>query len=197
MFLIVPGAAESRQEMGHVLAAVTAYFGVVVTTVLGIGIFLKDLTPGLHTFWRSRPISPDRWFWIKVVTGLVVLVVTFSVPFGLVTLLSGWASLDIADSAPLFILAPLWIYSATILMTCLVRHALYAFILSWAAMYLNVLLVVGIVRLSKWAAGRVAWDKLGDPTTAEMSAAMILGTITFAVLAWLAVRYDWGRKSRY
>jgi ABC-type transport system involved in multi-copper enzyme maturation permease subunit len=194
---IEPRMTDSSQAIGEFLAGVSAYFGVVVTVVLGIGIFLKDLTPGLHTFWRSRPISPDVWFWIKVVTGLAVLVAAFSVPFGLVMILSGLADLDVAESAPLIILVPFWIYSATILMTCLVRHALYACVLSWAAMYLNILAVVGVVRLTKWATGQIPWKELRDPTTAEMSATMIVGTITFAMLAWLAVRYDWGRKSRY
>jgi hypothetical protein len=33
--------------------------------VVGSGLYSADLSTGLGAFWRSRPISPDLWFWTK------------------------------------------------------------------------------------------------------------------------------------
>jgi hypothetical protein len=41
--------------------------------VVGSGIFAAEVQPGLGHFWRSRPISPSAWFWVKYAVGLVAL----------------------------------------------------------------------------------------------------------------------------
>ena len=42
--------------------------------VVGSGLYSADLSSGLGAFWRSRPISPDLWFWTKFVVGLAAVV---------------------------------------------------------------------------------------------------------------------------
>ena len=49
------------------------YGGFIITLVAGIGVFDRDLSPPLNEFWRSRPIHPDLWYWIKYLTGLVLI----------------------------------------------------------------------------------------------------------------------------
>ena len=56
--------------------------------VVGSGLYSADLGSGLGAFWRSRPISPDLWFWTKFVVGLAAVV---GVLDG-VTILVSWKS---------------------------------------------------------------------------------------------------------
>jgi len=197
LIYIAEPQAYDLEAIGLVVAGVAAYFGMLVTLVVAIGLFLSDLKPQLHTFWRSRPISPERLFWTKYATGLAVLALAFAIPFSFAAIVSGIEHPDFDDLAIWAVLVPIWIYSAAIMMTCLVRQAIYAAVLSCAAMYLGFLFVVGISRLVKLGAGLIPWDEWNDPTTGEMAAAMVLASIAFTIIAWLAVRNDWGRTSRY
>lgn len=45
------------------------------SAVVGASLFSAELEPGLGTFWRSRPISPSQWFWIKFSLGLAAVLV--------------------------------------------------------------------------------------------------------------------------
>jgi len=56
--------------------------------VVGSGLYSADLGSGLGAFWRSRPISPELWFWTKFVVGLAAVV---GVLDG-VTILVSWQS---------------------------------------------------------------------------------------------------------
>jgi hypothetical protein len=56
--------------------------------VVGSGLYAADLSTGLGAFWRSRPISPDLWFWTKFVVGLAAVL---GVLDG-VTILASWKS---------------------------------------------------------------------------------------------------------
>jgi hypothetical protein len=48
--------------------------GMLWPVVVGSGLYSADLGSGLGAFWRSRPISPDLWFWTKFVVGLAAVV---------------------------------------------------------------------------------------------------------------------------
>ena len=56
-------------EMPHSMFVVAMLWAIVV----GSGLYSADLSPGLGTFWRSRPISPDLWFWTKFLVGLAAV----------------------------------------------------------------------------------------------------------------------------
>ncbi|MFG0295168.1 MAG: hypothetical protein ACF8PG_04610 [Maioricimonas sp. JB045] len=49
------------------------FVGALWGMVVGAGIFASELRPSLQHFWRSRPISPSAWFWVKYVCGLVAV----------------------------------------------------------------------------------------------------------------------------
>ena len=76
--------ATTLMNMPHSTWAV----GMLWSIVVGSSLYSAELTPGLGTFWRSRPISPGMWFWSKFVIGLIAVV---SVLDG-VTILLSWAS---------------------------------------------------------------------------------------------------------
>ncbi len=57
-------------DLPHSMFVVAMLWAIVV----GSGLYSADLSSGLGAFWRSRPISPDLWFWTKFVVGLVAVV---------------------------------------------------------------------------------------------------------------------------
>ena len=57
-------------DMPHSVFVVAMLWAIVV----GSGVYSADLSSGLGAFWRSRPISPDLWFWTKFVVGLAAVV---------------------------------------------------------------------------------------------------------------------------
>ncbi len=58
-----------RAELPH-----SVFFtGMLWAVVVGSGLYSTDLGPKLGGFWRSRPISPQMWFWCKFFVGLTVV----------------------------------------------------------------------------------------------------------------------------
>ena len=90
------------------------------------------------------------------------------------------------------------IFAAAVMTTCLVRHAVYAAILSLAVVYLGTLAGLGLWFLAGLLhlvpLNAVRW---WEPSEAQVAFGMALSFVTSTIIAWLAVRYDWGRKSRY
>jgi hypothetical protein len=89
------------------------------------------------------------------------------------------------------------IFAAAVMTTAFVRNAVYGAILSIAVLYLG-----NLVFWTAWlAAGEAGWVTLNrnwsEPTPAKIVGGSIVTFTVSTILAWLAVRYDWGRKSRY
>ena len=59
------------------VTAIFTGFSYVVGIVAGIGLTTAELEPRLYTFWRSRPIDIDRWFWTKCGMGFLLMLVVF------------------------------------------------------------------------------------------------------------------------
>ena len=89
------------------------------------------------------------------------------------------------------------IYAVAVAMTCLMRSAVYATVLTFAVLYLGALLVAGCVYLAQWLAGQEQHEFLLDRPegTWIWIAAMAIAAVVSTVVGWLAVRYDWGRRS--
>ena len=87
------------------------------------------LSHSINTFWRSRPVNPGPWFWIKYFAGLAIALATIYLPH-----LVHWH----VDPMPMRFNRPRdrcstcahGVFAAAVAMTCLVRHAVYAAILS-------------------------------------------------------------------
>ncbi|MEM9353778.1 MAG: hypothetical protein AAGA92_12255 [Planctomycetota bacterium] len=160
--------------------------GVLVAIVAGIGSFLDDLSPGLHTFWRSRPVRVDQWYWTKFFAGLgVPLVVMVAVTGGAVLLqqlpISGGRRLEFwGIDSPLFWSSMLqtMTYCGAVAAVCLVRRPLYAAVFASSAWVLVYLLVATWEVIPYTAAG-VGW----------LTAILSIGC---AVAGWQALRHDIG-----
>jgi hypothetical protein len=178
-------------------AAVTVAAGLLIALVVGIGVMLFDLSPALNTFWRSRPINPDLWYWTKVFTGLLVIVVALYLPLLITVSLRHGESVRQAFSIEEVVTFPaitIGIYVSAVLMTCLVRQAIYAAILSIGALYLSFFIMIGIERALTLPSDRITWEEI---TVGESAMVIATSIAAFTILAWLALRNDWGRKSRY
>lgn len=58
------------------LSSNTWFVGMLWGAIVAVGIFSSELKPELGQFWRSRPISPAVWFWMKFAVGLIALLTT-------------------------------------------------------------------------------------------------------------------------
>ena len=187
-------------QFAEMVAGVSVVVGFFVAIVVGIGVCLGDVEPGLNTFWRSRPINADLWFWTKYFTGMLVLLAAMYGPL-LVVLFAFHPnpfSVLFRPDSRVIPLAHIAIFAAAVMMTCLVRHAVYAAILSLSVVYLGTLAGLGLWFL----AGLLHLVPLRsvfpwEPSDAQIAFGMALSFVTSTIVAWLATRYDWGRKSRY
>jgi hypothetical protein len=161
-----------------------AAVGLFVAIVGGMAVFMDDLNPRLHAFWRSRPVSVDQWFAVKFFTGLLLPLVILPLPaLGalVIALLAGVELPDDAGEAARmaagFLMAQIGVFCAAVLMIVLVRQAAYAAILTVAA--------AGLF---------MAALELLAPGLSGLQAAIACGlaAATAAVLAWTALRNDWG-----
>ena len=94
--------------------------------------------------------------------------------------------------------AQIAVFAAAVATTCFVRHAVYAAILSIPLTYFGVVVVWIALKL----AGVVGWIshapiRMLEMTDSQVTTGFLFTFFVSTVLGWLAVRYDWGRKSRY
>jgi hypothetical protein len=187
------------EMIGELYTHVAVVFGFFIALVVGIGVCLADTSPRLNTFWRSRPIHPDLWFWCKYATGLAVVLVATYAP---IVLLGGFEGERYggANGTPVsvLLLGLAAVFAAAVAMTSLLRHAVYAAILSLATVYLSTLIGLGcwlIAAIFGWVeANRDLW---WEPTNVSLAAGLATSVGISTLVAWLAVRYDWGWKCRY
>jgi hypothetical protein len=185
---------------GRLYTGVATVLGFVMSLVIGIGVCFYDVRPQLNTFWRSRPISPDAWFWCKYITGVAVLLATIYVPVLVIAGLGDTTGHDVlGDTNALVIpLAQIAIFSAAVATTCVFRHAIYAAILSIPVVYIGVLLVwtsLAVANLVGWTDSAPA--RLLELDELHTAAGLVLSIFISTIAAWLSVRYDWGVKNRY
>ena len=143
------------EAIGQTYPFMAIFFGMIVALVAGIGVCHSDISPKINEFWRSRPIQPDLWFWIKFATGLLVVLASIYLPIGLLAAIhipvsKGWHDADAGYLPPMMQLA---VFAAAVVTTCLVRQAVYAAILSIAVVYLGTLLGMAIYLLPDWLQG--------------------------------------------
>jgi hypothetical protein len=186
-------------DSGDVYTKVALVVSFFIALVLGIGVCHADIEPQLNTFWRTRPINPDGWFWIKFATGLTLLLAATYLPNTTLAFLGvAKISADMTANPYLLASAQIAIFASAVAITCLVRHAVYAAILTIPVIYLGVVMIW----VAMWAAahlgGQNDWAKNPLELTETQLAWGFLLTFFFStLLAWLAMRNDWGRKSRY
>ena len=172
---------EQSSWYGGALIAMFGFFGALAGLVAGIGSSVTELEPKLATFWRSRPINIDQWFWTAFAAGLVILSLAYITPVAVTTFLigqQGWRPSLVAISA-----APA-AYAAGWLAGSVLRHAVYAS-----------LICIGLLILTMWAGDAVhnyffKGSHVGEP----LAVALLISAIVMSVAAWVCVRNDWSLR---
>lgn len=183
----------NRTDFAVMLAGIALMAGWFVTLVTGIGLFLDDLAPGVNTFWRSRPVKVTQWFFVKYFTALVVLLVAFG---GLIVLAWWLGGLDfnyhsnrkgwiITGEILTFVWIFVLLYTLAAAGYVLVRQPIYAAILAMGALALCVVLINHFDGSNTTILDRVVLFVIW---ASSLPAAVLL--------AWQAVKRDWGWKAR-
>ncbi len=136
--------------------------GCVLALLIGVGTFVSELQPELHTFWRSRPIAPGSWFWFKFTGGAIALVGLFDVP----CMLLSWSEF-VRTSSPGFaavfpMLLHLLCYSIAVFMACIVRHSTYATVFAVGALMLIIIPELAEFRVPRFLAFFTMWKDTAD-----------------------------------
>jgi hypothetical protein len=180
-----------------VVVGVCGIFGAFLALVFGVATFFYDVEPHANEFWRSRPIGPNQWFAVKFATGLATFLATVYLPLLTVAALSHsfrW----LTETRDGILIPPmhLALFAATAAMMCLVRQAIYAVVLGMAAVYVEVLAYTGIVLLAGKLFGWNVWavSTPSDLSVGQVAIGLVVGFFISTLLAWLAVRRDWGWK---
>jgi hypothetical protein len=133
--------------------------GCVLALLIGVGTFVSELQSGLHTFWRSRPISSSSWFWFKFIGGAIALIGLFDVP----CMLLAWSGI-VRTSSPGFaaifpMLLHLLCYSIAVFFACTVRHSTYATVFA-VGVIMSVILIPELpyVRLPQYVSFLMLWQ---------------------------------------
>jgi hypothetical protein len=117
------------------VSEITVPIGIGLAVLVGVVTFAPDLRPDIFAFWRSRPISPSLWFWMKYLVGALAVLLTL---YGPVVLLQCYFECRGRNQyfAPGFFacmpLLHLLAYSGAVCMICVVRQSTYAGILAFA-----------------------------------------------------------------
>jgi ABC-type transport system involved in multi-copper enzyme maturation permease subunit len=169
-------------EFSNILLAMCGYLGFFIVIVAGIGVLLDDLKPGLHTFWRSRPINPDLWFWTKFLTGLTITAIALGIPLLLalgIMLPYREYHREVIFTIPAVYLS---IYCFAVVAMALVRQPIYAAIFA-----------IGLIAFCSFTIERLlprSFEFQAEAVCVMATVLSFLATLT----AWLAVRYDIGYK---
>jgi hypothetical protein len=104
--------------------------GYVLAVLIGVGAVVGDVQPGVNAFWRSRPISPEAWYWTKYAVGLATMLLAVEIP-AMILVGSGAEHVFRSDRGFLWWLL-MWnvTFSFALTATCLVRQPGYAAILA-------------------------------------------------------------------
>jgi ABC-type transport system involved in multi-copper enzyme maturation permease subunit len=164
--------------------------GVFVAVVAGIGVFYDDLRPGLHTFWRSRPIHVGAWFWLKLLTGLATTVGVLAAG-PLLTLAGHWLTGQASSSR-----LPHEPSLANVIGAGLLLHAATFVLAALAIVLVRQPVMAAMLTFGAWiviAVAIAAWFE--DDAPVQMAPFVWIGVVglaTWSILAWQALRRDWG-----
>lgn len=183
------------EDVSEVVVGVCGIFGAFLALVFGVATFFHDVEPHTNEFWRSRPIGPNQWFWVKSATGLATFLATVYLPV-LIAAASSHSLRWFSESRDGILIPPihLALFAATMAMMCLVRQAIYAVVLGMAAVYAEVLFYSWLALTAGKLFGAPVWDSrsLDDSGMNMVAMGLIVSFFMNMLIGWIAVRRDWG-----
>jgi hypothetical protein len=199
-FLLEPRTRTSWDTYPSYLIGMSVAFGFVIAVAVGIGVCLYEVSPGISTFWRSRPIQPDVWFWTKFLTSGTLLMAVLYLPIAFAFQIAPTLHAPISAAEKRMLMCILLLHFATFAsaaaMTCLVRNAVYAAILTIPMVFVGPYVVIA----GLWVAWQLKWTgRASFPWVVfleRLGWSFAISAVVSTILAWLAFRNDWGVKGR-
>jgi hypothetical protein len=179
----------NRSQLAELLISITIPVGFVLALCVGIRNFDQDMSEKINEFWRSRPVRVDIWFWSKYLTGLAFLTVALSLPI-VIAVSYAYSSEEttrpfLTNAFALMIVSfQLAIYAAASATIIVIRQPIYAAILGVGALLIG---IAGVAVISE-----TEFVHLERAIYVIEFVTALLATL----VAWLAIRYDWGANGR-
>jgi hypothetical protein len=123
-------AQTNLELLANALPPVLWAGGFALAILIGVGAVIGDLQGGVNTFWRSRPIPPQSWYWTKYLIGLATILIAIEIPFFIIP---GSRALEEGGSVLWWPLVWNVTFSFALTATCLVRQPAQAGILAIGA----------------------------------------------------------------
>lgn len=159
--------------------------GGLVSIVSGIGLWLDDLRPELHTFWRSRPIATGQWFALKFAASAIITVVTLALPSLLI-----YGLLTVFGVGPLGNLYGGDDWSTLVLLALVSQVGFFCVAAGFMAATRRPMVSA---LLTIFTAAGVACCLLAPFSLEAMGSTVVIATISAIATAagWLCIRNDW------
>jgi hypothetical protein len=188
--LLTSGWYAPSGMLAELLVSITIPVGFLLALVVGISNFDQDMSPKINDFWRSRPIQVDVWFWAKYLAGMVILLAALYTPVAIAYYFADFGSesrhaMFSGSGTAMMLCFHMASYAAGTAAIILIRQPVYGAILCIG--------VIAVVYVSTRYLSQADGFQLEWIIYAVESSVVILATL----VAWLAIRRDWGAKSRY
>ena len=158
----------------------------IVTLMIGSISFTSDLDPKLYAFWRSRPISPGAWFWLRYLAGGTTITLFFLLPLGVMAVVT--LPSHVWNTMPLLIpVFSLTVYSMGVLFACTVRHPVYSIILTMSATLMIWFLPELFTETHSWSIGRLLTQAVEQPYGTDSMYAWMKAFLGFAMAGTISL----------
>ena len=120
-----------RQQFQEGLVYGTWVWSSFAAAFLGIGVFAVDGQRRVDRFWRAQAISSSLWFWVRYATGAGALLLALDGTVYVICAATGMEPVarSYLTCAPIM---HLFFYTLAVMLMCLLRHPVYAGILTIA-----------------------------------------------------------------
>ena len=190
-----------RDQAFYMIRELGPFVGCILALVIGVGSFVPPLQPQLHTFWRSRPISPRKWFWLKYLAGAAVIVFCYNVPILVLQRLTMMSAdpryvptISMVTSLFFPVVLHLFVYSSVVLTSCGVRHGIYSAVLGVGIVLLVIILPEAMQGVPDFLSFMRQWrettgvaSNLSFTLPLLLNGCLLLGPVTIAftlISAW-------------
>jgi hypothetical protein len=159
--------------------------GGLVSIVSGIGLWLDDLRPELHTFWRSRPIATGQWFVLKFATSAVITLATLALPSLLI-----YGLLAVFGERPMWNLYGGDDWRMPVLLALISQFGFFCVAAAFMAVTRRPMISA---LLTIFTAAGIALCLLPPFSLEAMGSAVVIAMVSAlaTVAGWLCIRNDW------